>query len=117
MAKIILMEYDATTRQAYAMMLRSAGHTVQEAVDGREGIQLVKDDQFDVAILDLMMPERDGIEVLRFIKHQCPDLKTLIVSSSVDFLPIVGGLGADRLLPKPISSQQLIDTICELMES
>lgn len=69
MTKIAIIEDDAAIHQMYRMKFESEGFDVQLASDGKAGIELVKTFQPDIVLLDLQMPEVDGTEALREIRH------------------------------------------------
>ncbi|MGO3702046.1 MAG: response regulator transcription factor [Candidatus Saccharimonadales bacterium] len=69
MTKIAIIEDDAAIHQMYRMKFESEGFDVQLASDGKAGIELVKTFQPDIVLLDLQMPEVNGTEALREIRH------------------------------------------------
>lgn len=68
MTKIAIIEDDAVISQMYRMKFEADGFDVQLANNGKNGVELVKDLSPDIILLDLQMPEMDGVEVLRVIR-------------------------------------------------
>lgn len=68
MAKLLLIEDDAVFTRIYQKKFTKEGHQVVTAKDGREGLELIASEQPDVVLLDIMMPELSGLEVLERIK-------------------------------------------------
>jgi len=68
MTKIAIIEDDAVISQMYRMKFEADGFDVQLANNGKNGVELVKDLSPDIILLDLQMPEMDGVEVLRIIR-------------------------------------------------
>src|SRR5690606_17107623 len=69
MAQILIVEDDSDFRDTLVAMLDSGGHEVRDGGDGREALDILATDRFDLLIMDVLMPEVDGIEVLRAIQE------------------------------------------------
>ncbi len=68
MSKIIIVEDEVAIRHMYGLKLKFAGHTIYEAGDGAEGLEVIKAEKPDIVLLDLMMPRMDGTEMLRELR-------------------------------------------------
>jgi CheY-like chemotaxis protein len=96
-------------------------HTVIEARNGKEGLQLFKPADIDLVITDIIMPEMEGLEVLRKLRtRQMPPVKIIAISgggkqSAADNLKMAKFLGAAKVLAKPFSNEVLISAINELL--
>jgi CheY-like chemotaxis protein len=83
MARILVVDDDATIRLAYQIALQQAGHVVDVAVDGVEGLKLVQANTYKVILLDLIMPHMGGLEfVQHFQPQEHPETKVVIFSNS-----------------------------------
>lgn len=71
---ILVAEDDLSIRQLLTMLVRKAGHTVQTAVDGASALSLLREQEFDVILLDLMMPQMDGFGVAEALRTTAPHL-------------------------------------------
>jgi adenylate cyclase len=104
-ASILVVDDDAVIRSMLARSLELEGHVVTSARDGREALELLRDEEFDVVLLDVLMPDMDGYEVLRQIKAD-PKLRRLpvIMVTALDDLASAVRcieMGAEDYLPKP----------------
>jgi CheY-like chemotaxis protein len=99
------------------MALTGAGHHVVLASDGREAMELVERHKFHLVITDLVMPNREGIEVIRQLRQAHPKLKIIAVSGAFGgrFLRAAAMLGADATLAKPVTPDQLLDAVRRLL--
>jgi two-component system, OmpR family, KDP operon response regulator KdpE len=110
--RILLVDDDATLRQTLAIGLRAQGHEVLLAADGRSALQAAREDQPDLVVLDLGLPDLSGVEVLR-------DLRTwsrlpVVVLSARDGSPDkveALDLGADDYVTKPFGADELLARI------
>lgn len=66
---ILLVEDESDIRKIYAEVLTEAGYTVKEAADGTQGIQMARNEPWDLMLLDIMLPGQDGIHVLKDLKQ------------------------------------------------
>ena len=91
-------------------------YDITEATNGQEAINALSESEFALVLLDLTMPEVDGVGVLKFL-YERPDAPNVIVISA-DFQPekqkIVMSLGAKRFLRKPLDKEELAMTLFEL---
>lgn len=89
---------------------------ITEAANGQEAINLLSDSQFNLLLLDLTMPEVDGVDVLKFLEGKAVRPDTIVISA--DFQPekqrIVMSLGARKFIRKPLDSEELAMTLFEL---
>ena len=100
-------------------LVASAGYDVLRANDGDKAIEVLRENCCDVVILDVFMPNKDGLETLRELKKISPRPKTLVISgggrfSASDTLLVAARLGADSTLKKPFTPQQLLDALKDL---
>src|SRR5207244_12935868 len=80
MARILVIDDDALLRGAIRVALESAGYEVIEAADGDAGLRLHREQGADVAVVDLFMPKRDGLEVIRAMRAEAPGAKIIAMS-------------------------------------
>ncbi|MFP3944459.1 MAG: response regulator [Alphaproteobacteria bacterium] len=119
MAAVLIIDDDPRIRELWSSALSKAGFSVHAAGSGARGIEIVKTEQVDVAIIDLIMPDKDGIETLLEIKSARPDMKVLAVSGggeilNASYVDIADRLGADATLRKPVSIDRLCRVVAEL---
>ena len=119
MADILVIDDDAQMRRLMARILGAAGHVVIEAADGRAGLNLFRAARPGLVITDILMPEQEGIETIRIIAREAPDIPILAISGSPGpgFLRMATSLGARAKLPKPFGAGELLAAVAELLES
>ena len=114
MARILLIDDDDTVRTMLRLTLVHFGHTVIEARDGKEGLELFQDANVDLLITDIVMPEKEGLEVLMELRKKHPPVKIIAISGG-DYLHMAKLMGAAKVLAKPFSTNVLIEAIDELL--
>ena len=111
--RILLVEDDSSTAKSIEMMLKSEGYVVDLADMGEDGLEIGKLYDYDIIILDLMLPDIDGYEVLRRLRAARVRTPILILSglSELDHKLKGLGFGADDFLTKPFDRRELIARI------
>ena len=122
MARILVIEDEEDIRGLYSRILKHAGHDVIEAPDGKLGVELYRENLADLVITDIIMPEKEGIELIIELRRDFPDVKIIAVSgggqlmASATCLRLAKGLGAVRTLAKPFNLRELVDTVQEVLD-
>ncbi len=81
MAKILVVDDDTLVRTSLSYALEDAGHQVVQAGDGDEGLAALRRESFDAVVLDILMPEREGIETIREIRKKWADLLSICIEA------------------------------------
>ena len=118
MARILVIEDDEQVREVLRKMLEGAGYDVEDAPDGVEGVQTYKEDPADLVITDLIMPEKDGVETIRELQRDYPDVKVIAITGvrgSFSRIPAADNLGAKRIFVKPFSSKEMLEAVEEVL--
>jgi DNA-binding NtrC family response regulator len=120
MARILIIDDDEQMRLMLEQMLARAGHQVEPASNGQEGLALYRNSPTDLIITDLIMPEKEGIETIIEIRREFPLAKIIAISGggrvgAMDFLPLARRLGAARTLAKPFEREQLVEAVTEVL--
>jgi len=115
--KILLVEDESKVANFISMGLQEEGYTVDIAPDGRIGLQHISESTYDIILLDLMIPEIDGLELLKRIRADGVDTPVLIITAKSSMEDIVKGLdtGSDDYLTKPFSFDELLARIRVLL--
>ncbi len=116
MARILVVDDEYSVRLPLRRVLESEGHEVTEAIHGDEALQLFGESPFDLVLLDIFMPERDGISTLGGLLNKSPQAKVIVMSGKANFLPDARDLGATETIWKPIDTDTLLDTIERVLE-
>lgn len=111
--RILIVEDDKNFSIVLRQELEDAGHTVEHASDGVEGVLRCIRESFDFVLLDIKMPKLDGINALRIIKKVRPDLPAITYSGNAGSGEMAESLraGAIRCFIKPFSIAQLSEEI------
>ncbi|HVB93878.1 MAG TPA: response regulator [Acidimicrobiales bacterium] len=114
-AKVLVLVADDNDgiRDTTAAILRSVGYTVTEATDGEDALAELNQQPFDVCVLDVRMPKRDGISVVESISPEPPP-PMMVMASAYDFdsdLRQRLGTKVFKYLKKPVPPNELIETI------
>jgi CheY-like chemotaxis protein len=120
MARILLIEDDESVRTMLRQILIHFGHTVLEARDGKEGMKMFPHARADLVITDIVMPEKEGLEVLMELRREQPPVKIIAMSGgglgmATDYLHTAKLMGAAKVLTKPFSNEVLMAAINELL--
>jgi two-component system, OmpR family, response regulator MprA len=115
--KILVADDEHAVRDALGRALESEGYEVAFARDGRETLAAVERDQPDAAVIDVMMPPPDGLEVCRQLRSAENEIPILMLTARRDVSDRVAGLdaGADDYLPKPFALDELLARLRALL--
>ena len=116
MADILVVDDDGHIREVVRYALERAGHRVREAKDGREALRVALDQPPDLMVLDILLPEDDGLEVCKQVRKKSR-LPIVFLSSRDDELDRVIGLelGGDDYVTKPFSLRELVARVAAVL--
>jgi len=114
MARIIILEDDDVFRETMVRVLTDAGHSVRAADNGFDGMAMFRAEPADLILTDIVMPH-GGLPTIRVLRTEFPKLAIIAMSGSHVRLDMAGGIGANKTLAKPFTSQQLYDAINEVL--
>jgi class 3 adenylate cyclase/DNA-binding response OmpR family regulator len=119
-ASVLVVDDERRNRSLLSARLEGQGHTVATAEHGRQALELLKAERFDVVLLDLMMPEMDGFQVLEQLKADAAlrHLPVIVISALDDIESVVRciEMGAEDYLPKPFNSVLLRARVSACLE-
>ncbi|MCR5703385.1 MAG: response regulator transcription factor [Eubacterium sp.] len=112
MSNILIIEDEAQIARFVELELKHEGNEVQKASDGRTGLDLALAEDFDLILLDIMLPQLNGLEVLRRIRQQ-KDTPVIMLTARDAVMDKVSGLdaGADDYITKPFAIEELLARI------
>ena len=121
MARVIVIDDQEPIRRIVRTALERAGHEVFDAGDGELGLQLLERHAADVVLSDIFMPGMDGIQMLRQIRKQFPDVKVIVMSGGdstgmLDLRRDAELLGAVKSLPKPFTTHEIVAIVNSVLE-
>ena len=111
--KILLVEDNVQLNKALTTLLKRNSYLVDSALDGEEALLFLKDYQYDVIVLDIMLPKVDGLEVLRRSRRDGVNTPIILLTAKSTIEDKITGLdlGADDYLPKPFNTEELLARI------
>jgi len=107
--RVLLVDDDVQLRSMVAELLRSEGYDADEASDGEEGLRAAQNSDYGLIVLDIMMPGKDGLEVLRELRADS-EVPVLMLTARGDDMDRIAGFecGADDYLAKPFNPRELL---------
>jgi two-component system response regulator HydG len=116
--KVLVVDDQRNMRATTAMILRAAGHAVQEAEDGAAALRRIAAEAFDVVLTDLRMPEVDGMEVLRSAQQLAPETQVIVMTAYGTIESAVEAIrqGAYDFLAKPFKEDELLLRVSKALE-
>lgn len=118
--RILVVDDDEQFRSVLAEMLADEGYEILQAGDGDVALTLLENNSVDLVIMDIFMPNREGIETIVHLQKRYPDIKIIAISGGGPVAPEIylssaRMLGALRSLEKPFRRDQLLNVIDEVM--
>ncbi len=116
---LLLVEDTQSLQLVYEAVLRSAGHDVVSAADASSGLAAFKKLQPPVVLLDLMLPDRDGLDLMRDFLAICPDTQVIVITANGSINKAVAAMraGAHDFLVKPFDEQRFLSAIDNALSS
>ncbi|MEI9812312.1 MAG: response regulator [Acidobacteriota bacterium] len=112
---VLIVDDDSTVREVLAAMLRESGYRSLEAADGVSALEHCRTGGPDLILLDLVMPNQEGIETMRELKKAHPTAPVIAMSGHPGYLAPARALGAAATLEKPISAKALVQSVRQLI--
>ncbi|MEM1373253.1 MAG: response regulator [Pseudomonadota bacterium] len=117
MARVLCVDDDPAIRDVLSIALQRSGHETEMAGDGAEGLAKARSGRFDLIVLDVGLPEHDGLEVCREVRRES-DVPILFLTARSDEIDRIVGLeiGADDYVTKPFSPRELSARIAAILK-
>ena len=112
--RILIIDDDEDFRSYVYDLLTSRGYKVLTAANGNEGLKTINRDEIDIILVDMVMPEREGVETIMEVRVTHPNIKIIAMSGAVrhdTYLKLAGELGADITLSKPFEKGDVLNAI------
>ncbi|GMU43259.1 MAG: response regulator transcription factor [Xanthomonadales bacterium] len=115
--RVLVVEDEVNTREFVARALREAGHKVEAVASGRDGLLLASSEPYDLLVLDRMLPQVDGLTIVRTLRASNSNVPVLILSALGEVDDRVAGLraGSDDYLIKPFALTELLARVEALL--
>ncbi len=123
MARILVIDDEPHLLILVESFLLQNGHEVDLADNGKAGLKLIERNLYDLVITDIVMPDKDGLEVIMELKSRVPRIRSIVMSGGGDrlnnkeLLHIAKLMGADRVLPKPLDFTTLLAAVNDVLET
>jgi len=119
MKRILIIDDEEAILQMMDRLLTKAGYAVVTAGNGKEADQILNKEDFDLVITDIIMPQKEGMEILTMLMRK-PETKVIAMSGGGRFSPegylkSAEALGADRTFVKPFFHYEMLDAVKELI--
>ena len=117
MPSVLVVDDQDQVRQLIRETLEQAGYEVDEARDGKEGIERYRATSPDLVIMDILMPHEDGLAAILTIRRDFPNMRVIAMTGASDtigvlnFLDVAKMFGASRTLQKPFELKVLLDAV------
>jgi CheY-like chemotaxis protein len=117
MSSILVVDDEDQVRRLICETLERAGYHVTEARDGKEALHHYRLAPADLVIMDILMPDQDGLETTVALRRESPDVKIIVISGGSDmigilnYLDVAKMLGAHRTLQKPFEMKTLLEAV------
>ena len=118
-ANFLVVDDEKVVCESCEMTLTDEGHTVKIAMSGKEALEKIKEETFDIALIDLKMPEMDGIEVLRAIKRSYPEITVIMITGypTIETAVQAQRLGAFDYVLKPFAPDELNIVVARALDN
>ncbi|MBU0719321.1 MAG: response regulator [Planctomycetes bacterium] len=118
-ARVLIVDDDEMARSVLHKKLGECGYDVVEAIDGRQAVQLLREDTIDLVITDILMPEKDGLEIIMFLRKEQPEVKIIAITGAApaSYLDSARSLGASRTFRKPFKLEDLAAAVEDLLSA
>jgi len=116
--RVLIVDDEKNVRFSLSKTLEKLEIPVETAASGEEALDKLAQVEYDLMLLDLRMPGMDGMEVLRQVSHQLPELKVIIITAygSLNLAVEAMRLGAVDFLQKPLNVTQVREMVCRILE-
>ncbi|MCW4002386.1 MAG: response regulator [Candidatus Bathyarchaeota archaeon] len=116
--RILIVDDDDTIRKTLKAILEDEGYTVDLAATGQEAIQKTEENPYDIALLDIRLPDMEGVELLKLIKDNVPKTRKIMLTGYPSMQNAIAALNkdADAYLVKPVDVEKLLSTIKDQLE-
>lgn len=121
--RVLIVDDEEQVLDMLGQMLSREGFEVSRARNGKEAIEIVRKQQPHLIVTDLLMPEMEGIELIRQLRKSAPAIKIIAISGgsrfidAYDQLRVARLLGADFCFSKPIERREFVDAVRQLISS
>jgi DNA-binding NtrC family response regulator len=117
--QILVVDDDETIRKTMKAILEDEGYLVDLAATGKEAVQKTHEKTYNIALLDIRLPDMEGIELLKLMKETVPRIRKIMVTGYPSMQNAIGALNknADAYLLKPVDIEKLLSVVREQLQA
>jgi DNA-binding response OmpR family regulator len=112
--RILIVDDSVEVRSFLTDLLKEEGYAVFQASNGKEGQEFLRKNAIDLIITVLVMPEQEGLETIRSIRRNWPQIPVIAMSGNHNYLDVARKLGAQAVFPKPIETASILEEVRKL---
>ena len=113
--KVLVVDDDASVRKSLRKVLEDAGYTVALAADGQEAVEQFEGGHFDLPLLDIGLPVKNGWDAFECITNEAPVLPIIIITGQANQHDMAVAAGVGALMEKPLEVTELLNTMQALL--
>jgi len=117
-ARILIVDDDENIRKTMKAILEDEGYIVDSAASGKEAVEKTNDAQYNLALLDIRLPDMEGVELLKLMKDSVPRTRKIMVTGYPSMQNAISAVNkrADAYLIKPVDVEKLLGTVKEQLK-
>lgn len=120
MAKILIVDDIEDTRDGLQVVLEKLGHDIDAANDGEDADHFIASFDYDLVVTDIMMPNKNGFDLIRTIREESPETKILAISGGgqfvkSDLMSTLAGIDSNKSMQKPFTKKEFVGVVSELL--
>ncbi|HBF42110.1 MAG TPA: response regulator [Desulfobacteraceae bacterium] len=117
--RVLVIDDESVICDACELVLSEKGHTVTLRNNGRAGLNAIREGTYDILLLDMKLPDIDGMDILKVVREEKPGLCTIVMTGYSSISNAVQAMrkGADNYLAKPFTEDELVQAIEESYDS
>ena len=117
--RVLVIDDESVICDACELVLSEKGHTVTLRNNGRAGLNAIREGTYDILLLDMKLPDIDGMDILKVVREEKPGLCTIVMTGYSSISNAVQAMrkGADDYLAKPFTEDELVQAIEESYDS
>ena len=119
MANVLVVDDDQAILDIVGLWLENEGHSVVQVLDGTLAINSLKEQSFDLVITDIIMPNTEGIELIRKIRQSHNDMCIVAISAGgkhgANYLNAAKTMGANKVISKPLDQEKIVSAVEALL--
>ena len=117
--RFLVVDDNEDIRDIFGRLVERAGHTAVMAEDGKEAVEVLEHESFDVMLLDLTMPRMNGVDVVRWLRAHpdvAPEMRVVVISAwAGEHRAVLQELGIVEVMQKPLRLQQMTELIAGML--